>query len=261
MWLVQAMGIDATNGDKVMASLKSKNIPFIPVGVMPFSTEVTGLGGVELEAGKVMVYGSTKLVRLTKELGLSPGPSFDFLNFSVPLWQVNLPKAMLNQYATVVQIRDVIRSNSPCDAVFIRPAMDLKAFSGTVVKRDENWREFFENQFRTKDFDQNMLVAYSPVRNITKEWRVFIVDRQVVTASQYRSLGKLDPSPVVPVEVLKDAQFIAEHRWLPHDNCVMDVALTDEGEFGIVEFNCINASGLYEADVDKLIDTLNSTMV
>lgn len=264
MWLVQAMGIDTTNADTVMAVLKTKGIPFVPVGVVPFSNEITGLEGVDLEPGKVMVYGSTKLVRLTKELGLTPGPSFDYLNFSVPVWSHFLPDLMLNA-ANMVQIRTLLNGHpiNLCDK-FIRPAMDLKAFPGTVIKRGENWREFFEKKFYTEDFDQNLLVSFAGTRDIDTEWRFFVVNRKVVSASQYRKNGQLSASSDVNEHAAHFAQWVCDNRWLPHDNCVIDVAAYGElfaPVYKIVEFNCINCSGLYAANVENLVDALNSLML
>ena len=43
MWLVQYTGTVAENTDAVMTFLKAKNIPFAPVGIRPFTTEIMGL--------------------------------------------------------------------------------------------------------------------------------------------------------------------------------------------------------------------------
>lgn len=40
---------------------------------------------------------------------------------------------------------------------------------------------------------------------------------------------------------------------------VIDVALTDDG-LKIVELNCINCSGFYEADIQKIIMSLNNIL-
>jgi hypothetical protein len=46
-------------------------------------------------------------------------------------------------------------------------------------------------------------------------------------------------------------------HWAPARAFVLDVALTDDG-YKIVEAQCINASGLYAGDVQKIIIVLDN---
>lgn len=267
MWLVQAMGIDVRNGDKVMACLKKKSIPYIPVGVRPFSTEITGLDGVELEPGKVMAYGSTKLVKLTAEMGLTPGVFFDNSTFNAMAWNHFIPDEMVNSpvFATLREFRELQNVGAEHE-MFVRPVLDLKLFSGTVKPAGTTFAQLLDEKLHGIEGFDNTLLAMSETRELHGEWRCFIVNRKLVTASQYRINGELKPDPSIP-EGLEDYVAKICAKWLPHDHCAMDVALVTNHDvvksksFKVMEFNCINASGLYAADVGKLVDALNSLMV
>lgn len=262
-WLVQYSGVDVTNTDHIMTILKAKNIPFVPVGIRPFTTEITGLEDADM-SGPVMAYGSTKLVKLVSELGLRPGVFFDYSTFNVMAWKNCLGIKMANQF-NFVQISRLCES-CPIElgtekTVFIRPVMDLKAFAGAVKPEGVSLRQFFADKFNGAPYTdyKNIMVATAEPKEIEGEWRCFIVNREFVTGSQYRIGGELKPSSELPSKL---EEFVNRTRnaWLPHDHCVMDVAMID-GEFKVMEFNCINASGLYAADAEKLVDALNSLMV
>ena len=263
MWLVQYTGSVAENTDAVMTVLKAKNIPFVPVGIRPFTTEIMGLEDTDL-TGPVMAYGSTKLVKLVSELGLRPGVFFDYSTFNAMAWKESLGNKMANDFmfCQISQLHhESVLDDCTKNAFFIRPVMDLKAFSGSVKPEGVTIEKFFADKFNGAPYEdyKNIMVAVTLPQVIDGEWRCFVVNRKFVTGSQYRINGELKPNPSVPDGIEEFVNDIA-NIWLPHDHCVIDVAMIDGG-LCVMEFNCINASGLYEADVEKLVDALNSLMV
>lgn len=264
MWLVQYSGLAPDNTDKVMRVLDAKGIPFRAVGVVPFTTQIMGIDDVDPEE-PIMVYGSTKLIRLAGELGLRPGVFFDHSSFNAFAWKYFLPDAMVNSpmFSSISELRRYPWHED--EAMFVRPVMDLKLFSGSVKPAGTTWDAHLTEKLNGDRSHENAIVAVSGMKEIHGEWRCFIVNRKLVTASQYRINGELKPSTDVHEGIEAFVEQVAA-RWLPHDHCVMDVALVTDGDFKrrslkVMEFNCINASGLYEADAEKLVDTLNSLMV
>ena len=53
----------------------------------------------------------------------------------------------------------------------------------------------------------------------------------------------------------KKAQQLAD-EWLPHPNCVMDTAIDHLGVMKVVEFNCLNCSGMYGHDPLKIVKAI-----
>lgn len=259
MWIVQSTGVNVSNCDRVMTALMQEKIPFVPVGVLPFTAEITGLDGITLP-DRVYVYGSTKLIRIAGELNLTPGVFFDHSTFNMMVWADKLasPESgidFLNSDCSFFQIRE-LAGLVASDTMFIRPVMDLKAFSGQVINAGECFDEFFSRVFNSENYNRHMMVAIGGCKDIDQEYRVFMVGRKPVTASRYRDGGELSLSSIVPDDVFIFADKVAK-TWLPHDHCVLDVARTASG-YSVLEFNCINASGLYDADVNLLVKAINN---
>jgi hypothetical protein len=79
------------------------------------------------------------------------------------------------------------------------------------------------------------------------EWRLFVVDGEVVAGSHYRSYQRLDVSPHVPDEVKRFAEQLIASR-SPAPVVVMDIGRSGN-ELFVVEFNGACSSGFYAADV------------
>ena len=264
MWLVEATNIDRTNVDKVMDVLNQKNIPYLPVGVIPFSLEITGLDSAPLEEGNVLSYGSTKLTRLIKELGFTPGVFYDPSTFNALAWhhayksRHNNGFGYMNDGGKFIQIRYL--TGTLTKRRFVRPVMDLKLFPGSVVEEGDTWENFFSRIFKNDNYDKNILVSVNQTFDIREEYRFFIVNREVITASKYRAYGELDITPTIPTWLEKEVREIARTCWLPNDTCVMDIGLIEDFP-EIIEFNVLNSSGLYAADVEKLVDALDGLLL
>jgi len=87
--------------------------------------------------------------------------------------------------------------------------------------------------------------------HIRREWRLWCVNKKVIAASQYRNNFKLEKLRGCPDGVIA----FAEARCLqftPHDIFVMDVCETG-GDLYIVECNCMNAAGFYDADIESIV--------
>lgn len=133
----------------------------------------------------------------------------------------------------------------------------MKHFSGIVMESYEasEWlKDCMECESSgTYKLDPEMLIVISKPRNIQAEWRWFIIDGKIVDGSMYRSRGQLILKKEDNIECIKEAQKFAD-IWLP-DSCVcMDLALVDD-EMKVIEFNCINSSGFYDNDIDKIFRT------
>ena len=78
------------------------------------------------------------------------------------------------------------------------------------------------------------------------------VMRSVVSGSERAMKGQTQQKEEKDEKVIAEAQTFAD-KWLPHENCVMDIALVD-GKPKVIEFNNINGSGFYDHDVEKVFD-------
>lgn len=227
-------------------------LPHVYVGVIPFSGEITSEE--ELVGTDFIPYGSTSLTNLTHKLGWK-GLHFDLDKFDYQTAANNRNDMLNAEHILLVEDAIAFLQKCPNDQLwFLRPCKDLKHFTGTVMEAQEAW-EWLKDAMLcgssgTYKMEQDMMIVLAEPKVIQAEWRYFVIDGKVVDGSMYRYRGDLYKRREVDVEVLGQAQTFAD-LWLP-DSCVcMDLALVDDA-VKVIEFNCINSSGFYDNNVDKI---------
>jgi hypothetical protein len=137
--------------------------------------------------------------------------------------------------------------------------LDLKHFSGQVMNRLEaaDWLAdamSLPTESGSYAIDPEMLVCLSSPKKIQAEFRWFVVGGKVVSGSMYRCGGQMQHERMILASEIAEAQRFADN-WLPHQNCVMDLALVNFRLY-VIEFNCINSSGFYDHDIEAVFDSL-----
>lgn len=249
IWLVQTnLGAHQDYVVGIKQGCEERGDRFIGFRAVPFSAEVPEVGG----KPPYVVYGSVDVVHAIHNDGrYQPGVFFND-NFKYGKYIQMLGEKMLNYdhvQTTLHDIKDNIVPYTDRFAeeghVFIRPNEDLKEFVGEVVKVEEltDWID----RKRTLLSPAVQAIIARPY-TLNKEWRVFLVDDQIVSASRYKKGNKLDQSRGdIPQELL---QFVYDTmtQWVPHPVSVMDVCETGGGYY-VVEFNCFNSSGFYKNNI------------
>lgn len=143
----------------------------------------------------------------------------------------------VNHDAKIVNYNKIIWED---DVYFIRPVNDDKSFNGGVYSKND-----------VINCHEDVIIA--TVKKINKEHRFFIVDGKIATASLYKVNGSISTSDVID----EGAKIFVENMIKKFDfpGFVIDVA-TIGNEYKIVELNCLNASGFYEINLYKLIDSV-----
>jgi hypothetical protein len=229
-----------------LAEIKADVLSF---GLIPFTNTVTG---VDEWTEPTIMMGSTKLVKLyiAGALPTSCVIFYDKQKFDQAYYVQFLKSELLNGAATFVKygsIKDKIMQK-PC---FIKPSSDLKYFAGKVLYRMDNTisSELESECMIDCDLtdDTSVLINEQLIDNILFEYRAFVVDNKIVDCSQYIKLGKVLPEVVADDVRDEIYQYVnkIQQIYTPHDHYVIDVAKLDTGELKIVEYNCINCSGIY----------------
>lgn len=211
---------------------------------------------VDFPEGPKIVMGSYSMARYAKKHGWTPG-SFDSENLDyekqIPHWG----NAMLNSDSWVGRLADVPEQHEP---FFIRPTLDSKSFAGTVM----DWWSFtlwrggvIKCGADNGGFlDGDTLVQVATRKRIHREYRLWVVDQHIVTASLYKEGRTVRYSDFVDEEILAYARgFLTEGLWVPDRAFVLDIADTSEG-LRIIEAGNINSAGFYAADMQKLVMAL-----
>lgn len=225
------------------------------IELIPFSREITS--NEELIGTDYIPYGSTLLTTLALDKKWK-GLYFDLENFNMRS-AFRERSDMLND-GLVISVYEAEKYLRLQDRdIFVRPDLDLKHFSGQVMNSIEcaDWFKdamLFLPESGTYAMSPEMLVIIAEPKNILAEWRWFIVNGEIIDGSMYQNRCQLVKVHETDKHVIKEAQKFAD-GWLPNMNCVMDLALTEHG-LKVIEFNCINSSGFYNHDVNKIFKSL-----
>ena len=246
---------DVVGLELIRQAVLRQNIPHQFVGIIPFADEI--VGDKPIVGTSYQPFGSNKLMNLAHQLGFT-GLYFDPDKFRVSEWVKNRRDLLNTNVMTVSNAINALGCYAPGHQFFTRPNDDLKLFSG-MVESAEYLFEFFQSSLtcassKSAKLELDTLVVLEDPSDIDVEWRWFIVDGQVVDGSRYRQNGKLKPEHVGDSLMLYEAQTLAD-KWLPHECCVMDVALV-HGAYHVLEFNTINCSGFYNHNVDLIVSKL-----
>ena len=257
-FLIQHNMLNPTELEKIRKAVES--YPTVFCGVIPFSRDITGIEDEENQT-EFIPYGSTLMTTIGHDVGKWTGLHFDLTKFNYEQAIANRDD-MLNtnviRLDEAIQILESEVLDNPYKLFFTRPSEDLKQFSGQVIGAEEclSWFKSMlecETSGSYKLEPETKVVLCEP-QNIQAEWRWFIVGGKVVSGSMYRWCGQLRKHRVTETEMIDEAQSFAD-KWLPDDCCVMDLALVDD-ELKVIEFNCINASGLYANDIPAVFKAL-----
>ena len=108
--------------------------------------------------------------------------------------------------------------------------------------------------------DSSLAMVSFPI-DIENEWRMVVADRKVITGSQYRKDREIEISGDVDKEVVEFAEKVLQIEWQPHPIFIMDVCKTSSGEYKVVEIGSVNAAGLYDCDIEKILDNTNEIAI
>lgn len=152
--------------------------------------------------------------------------------------------------------------NSKLYELFIRPDSGNKIFTGQVLRKD-NFQYEKELLEQTSNILPETIIWITPAQTIHREFRVWISDRQVITASEYSWNEDKKPLKNIPKSVIDFAKKIAEHSWQVDRAYVVDIhhPSSSNDETKIIEFNSFSCSGLYQCDSEKLFKQMSVDII
>jgi ATP-grasp domain, R2K clade family 3 len=245
-WYIQNSGITFDGVDRnvlpLVSTLDDLGLPRFGIGYHVESGTMTGLETADRTLPSFF-YGSTRVAELAADSGFRPGGYFEAAWFDPQNWRGKRDD-LLNQVQQATTI-GALRRDWITTPVFVK-SVEAKVLPGMVLEGpDSRW--WFEEYANLKD---DAAIVISPVQDIEHEWRFFVIDGRVVTGSQYKHDGVKRLREPIAEPVWRCAHLMAED-WLPSPHIVMDICRLRSGEFRVVEFNCLNSSGFYNADVRK----------
>ena len=270
-WLLQqnALSSEIDLFDTITRTLDQGGMPWTAVRALSFTDKIVAadqdINGKDLAdiaeldidiQGPIMVYGSYTLALIAAKKNWTPG-AFVNDNFTHDAlaggWGTS---RMLNGDAVVCQLDGLESALYGRENVFLRPFEDTKSFSGMVLGSDEAcW--WAQNAVKANGpmLNSATKIVVASTRSILAEYRLFVVDGNVVTSSLYKLGQRVISDRYTPDSVLDYAKGCIE-LWVPDRAFALDIAETPEG-LCIIEVNNINSSGVYAADLSKLIQAMD----
>jgi hypothetical protein len=180
-YLVQENTFREDGYTHLLQALDRLGLPYEIVKVRPFIEELE----FATKRKDVFCFGGFKMARLAQKYDWSPGalmtPNHNFVVYR-NYYQGNL----LNYDSRVYQFGEDFPW--PDLAYFIRPTKDTKLFSGQVFNIID-WQTFKQDAMDSSYHSQpasDTLIQVAPIKRVQKEFRFWIVDGRIVTASQYK---------------------------------------------------------------------------
>jgi hypothetical protein len=247
-WIVQANMRDRRLLAQVEAALDRRGEDVLRVELVPFSREVPVLP-FAAEQRKVICFGASFVPRVAIETTWRPGIYFAPETFRWSVMAEHWRGLMFTPDGVVTTACEALGELDASGPRFVRPDADSKLFDGGC------YADASELRTALGSADRSVAVVMGSARAVDAEWRTFIVDGQIVEASEYRRAGSPSLHRGAPPRVL-DLVDEALARWSPAVATCIDVASSGE-HFGIVEANCINAARLYAADADVVVSAIS----
>ena len=256
-WIIQNNLISQPEFKLLKEACDQVNVEVEEIEVIPFSTDIPHF----TQDDKTNIYyGSTTLMyNIYHQMNNPKGLFFDENSFSIENYINHWGKYMVNSEAQITSFKHFSQNDYPSDKIFfIRPDDDSKSFAGTTMTFQEikDWKKNI-TLYDTINLTEDTKIVVSEPYNIRKEWRTYVVNGKVVTASRYREYFRLSKSGTdIPPEMI---QFVEDRckEYQPYSAFAMDIALTGDNYY-IIECGCINSVGLYESDVKALVTALSN---
>ncbi|MFF0435189.1 ATP-grasp domain-containing protein [Streptomyces sp. NPDC004327] len=163
-------------------------------------------------------------------------------------WLTELPREFTRRRITLEPFSSVCREVFA--PVFLKPPSD-KSFRPGVYGDPERG---FSDLARTLPPHTPVLVS-DPV-TFTAEYRLFVLDGQVVTGSRYAVHGRLDPGPLTPDARRFGAELLAAAGGSLPSAVVVDAGPLEDGGWAVVEANMAWFAQCYAADPDAVLDVV-----
>jgi len=256
-WIIQNNIAGEDGYPQLLQALATMGIKHSVHQIIPFTSLLHPAP--EITEDKVICMGSYSLLRAVKANNWNPGV-YDLSHITHKDMFSHWGNRMLNTGSHVSFENVPLTEEFKNGEFFLRPATDEKFFVGKVLTSDE-FNAWSQDIVVNKSDYGNGLTKDTPVliaspKKIYSEFRTWIVNGKVITASSYKLFGNLHTSLPVDQEIVDYAHECA-NIWNPHVAYCLDVCKTSDGLF-IVEPNTINFAGYYNGNMGKIIDALET---
>lgn len=246
--------LDEPKGEELIRVLDAMALSYSIHKIIPFVGELSPEP--PLLNNRAICFGPYSMRHYARKYNLTPGV-FDLEPFDFSQQKKHWGQEMLNYDSEVVSFKNAAPQQ---EHFFCRPIEDSKSFAGQIMQKSEflEWRDkvcLLNDDYGQGTIKPEDLIQLSSLKEIRAEYRTYVVDSKIITASLYKRGNKVFYEEIDSShEAWQYAQKMA-NIWQPHTAFCLDVALTSEG-YKIVEINTMNSAGFYHCNMGKIVSAL-----
>lgn len=249
-WIVQTnltSMVETADNVRMEKICKKHGFDFEGVKVVPFSGEVPDFN----PDVPTIFYGGTGWInniyqKHPNHKGIFFNPESVFTH-----WAEKYQSKALNYGAIDTTFEEISKENYDDDKIFfIRPVSDQKEFAGGIMTFGDI-KLWCEKIFTDVSHLGTLPIIVGEPYTLAYEWRLFLLNKKVITGSQYRTYFVRNTSSKVPQEVIDFAEEQAQ-IYSPTDIFVMDVCKT-AGNLYVIEVGCFNSAGFYDSNLEAIM--------
>jgi hypothetical protein len=211
----------------------------------------------------VIVYGSINLLKQVQQhTKWKPGACVSWNNYRYSSYFPFYNNYVYNRTPGWFPLEEMVKR---VDRLFetpmwIKSDAGDKAWTGGVYTKEEF---LYEVDFRlsnglSADTPMVIDVPSGPNYGIEKEWRIFCIQKNIITGSQYGSREKKDVAPGVPHYIMDYAKKILDSvYYTPDPVFALDICQV-LGRPYLLELSAFNCAGFYGCDIKKLITEVHN---
>ena len=244
---------------KIQDALSEEDETFETIEVIPFSNQLPPPKNTN---SFNIIYGSTTfMINAFNDANYQQGVFYHPDKFQMSNYVRHWGTHILNHDGKLITLGKLHEVESDLDKKwFIRPNHDGKEFSGRVNTFEElvNWSKKIID-LHLPDLNETTEIWIAEPQLIEKEWRIFIVDDNIISSSRYMLHGELNESDSdIPNEMIDYVEKRIKEYHLD-EVYVMDIAEVNQ-QFKIIECNCFNGTGFYKHNIEKVIQAVNDSV-
>lgn len=255
LWLIQTNMGSSSDIQKWTDALDYNKIDWFGFKSIPFDHTLPDID----TSRPIVCYGSTGFVTLCRNSNkFNPGVWHDDINFTWSAWAKNLGNLLFNSPADCIETTIGNFSSSNYQSIeddgniFARPDKDIKEFNGAIWQTSEflAWCNTI-GQGGFEPLTKDTPIVIGKPFGISREWRCFMVDGNVIASTLYKQNGKLNAQIGCPDTVKNFAHQVAK-RWTPAPIFTLDICESNDNLY-VMEAQGFNSAGSYAADLNILV--------
>lgn len=144
--------------------------------------------------------------------------------------------------------------------LFVKPNSGNKLFTGQIIRSDNHFEDL-EKLFNLTSWDYNTLVFISNAKEIDEEYRFWIADGEIISATsynwdnkQYKNIHSEIYNHVI--DYIKNYKHINEFFVIDIARLKNKYSYANPHSYKVIEINAVSTSGIYNGDTEKIFDKM-----